>query len=91
MKKYFFFKWKRVDSDRSKLDLPDETIKISILVESYDEKTAENYRNCYVAAEKRIVLKLSKIFIPNFFRTNSRFEHKMCQNFTSPSFILPEK
>ena len=28
--------------------------KISISVASYDEKTAENYRNCYVA-EKRIV------------------------------------
>ena len=31
-------------------------LKISISVESYDEKTAENYRNCYVA-EKRIVSK----------------------------------
>ena len=37
-------------------------LKISISVESYDEKTAENYRNCYVA-EKRIVYKLStKVF-----------------------------
>jgi len=31
--------------------------KILISVESYDEKTAENYRNCYVA-ENSIVSKL---------------------------------
>ena len=43
--------------------------KISISVGSYDEKTAENYRNCYVA-EKPIVFKLSKISISNFDRTN---------------------
>jgi len=43
--------------------------KISIAVESYDKKTAENYRNCYVA-EKRIVSKLSKVSIPNFDSTN---------------------
>ena len=30
--------------------------KISFSIESYDEKTAENYRNCYVV-EKRIVSK----------------------------------
>ena len=41
--------------------------KISISVESYDEKTAENYRNCYVA-EKHIAYKLSKISIPNLKR-----------------------
>ena len=40
---------------------PSSEFKISISVESYDEKTAENYRNCYVA-EKRIVFKIS---IPN--------------------------
>jgi len=36
------------------IDLSDETIefKISIPVETYDEKTTENYRNRY-AAEKR--------------------------------------
>ena len=39
--------------------------KLSILVESYDEKTEENYRNCYVA-ENRIVSKLLKILITNF-------------------------
>ena len=44
-------------------------LKIFISVESYHEKTAENYRNYYVA-EKRIVTKLSKISIPNFSSTN---------------------
>ena len=34
--------------------------KIFIFVESYNEETAENYRNCNVA-EKRIVSKLEKI------------------------------
>ena len=50
-----------VNSDRSEQNLFDETI--SIQDENY--KTAENYRNCYVA-EKRIVSKLSKISISNF-------------------------
>ena len=36
--------------------------KISILVEGYDEKTAENDRNCFVD-EKRLISKLSKISI----------------------------
>ena len=40
-----------------------------ISVKSYDEKTAENYRNDGVA-EKRIVSKLSEILIPNFNSTN---------------------
>ena len=40
-------------------------IQISVWIESYDEKTAENYRNCYIA-EKHIVYKLFKISIPNF-------------------------
>ena len=35
-------------------------LKFSFSVESYDEKTAENYRNCYVA-EEPIVSKLWKI------------------------------
>ena len=43
--------------------------KISISVKSYDEKTAEDYRNCY-GAGKPIVSKLSKISIPNFDTTN---------------------
>ena len=38
--------------------------KILISIESYDEKAAENYQNCYVA-EKRTVSKLSNISIPN--------------------------
>ena len=41
--------------------------EISISVESYNEKTAENYRNCYVA-EKRIISKQSKISIPNLIK-----------------------
>ena len=64
--------------------------KISILVESYDEKTAENYRNRYVA-EKRIVSKLSKISIPNFNSTNWRLKYKFCYNFTFLSIELFEK
>ena len=42
--------------------------KISISVESYDEKTTENDRYCYVA-KKRIVFKLAKTSIPNFYIT----------------------
>ena len=45
--------------------------KISISVRSYNEETAENYRNYYVA-ENRKVSKLSKISIPNFDNTNGR-------------------
>ena len=43
-------------SEKFELDLSDETMRIqnSISVESYDEKTVENYWNCYVA-EKPIV------------------------------------
>ena len=43
-------------------------LQVSISVESYDENTAENYRNYYVAKE-RMISKLSKIF-PNFDETN---------------------
>ena len=42
---------------------------ISISVDSNDEKTAENYRNSYVAG-KCIVSKLSKISIPNLDNTD---------------------
>ena len=61
--------------DRSELGLSDETseFKMSISVESYDEKTTENDRNCYVA-EKRIVSKISKISIPNFDITNQTLD-----------------
>ena len=40
------------DSDRSVINLSEENqleLKISILIESYDEKTAEYYWNCYDA------------------------------------------
>ena len=43
--------------------------KISVSIESYDEKTDEKYLNCYVV-ENLIVFKLSKISIPNFNSTN---------------------
>ena len=61
-----------VYSNRCELEIfpikPSE-FKSSISVKSYDEKTAEIYRNCYVV-KKRIVSKLSKISIPNFESTN---------------------
>ena len=47
--------------------------KISISVESYDEKTAENCRNYYVA-EKRIVFKPSKISFANSISTMLLFD-----------------
>ena len=56
--------------------------KISISVDSYNEKSDENYQNFYVD-EKRIVSKLSKIWIPN-----GRLERRLRHNFTSQSFIL---
>jgi len=43
--------------------------KISFSVKIYDEKTAKNYRNSYVA-EKPIVFQLSKILIPIVDSTN---------------------
>ena len=66
------FIWNIVYSDRTELDLSDETIR-NQNYESYNEKTAENYRNSYVA-EMPIVSKLSKISIPNFVSTNWRLE-----------------
>ena len=44
-------------------------LKSFISVESYDEKTAENYRNSYVV-ENRIIFKLSQILIQNINSTN---------------------
>ena len=41
--------------------------EISVSVKSYDEKTTENYQNCYVAKKNP---QLSKISIPNFDSTN---------------------
>ena len=71
MKKNIFLILNKLYSGRSDLDLSAETIKISISVEKYDEKTAENYLNCYVA-EKQIIFKLSKISIRNFNSSNCR-------------------
>ena len=45
-----------IDLNKIFLMEPSE-LQISISVEGYDKKTAENYRNCYVV-EKRIVSKL---------------------------------
>ena len=55
--------------------------KISNLIESYEEKTAENYRNCDVT-EKRIISKLTKISILNFNSMNENLELRLYQNFT---------
>ena len=59
--------------------------KVLISVERYDEKTAENYRNCYVA-EKRIVFKLLKISIPNFNSTNWTLEWRLFKD-SRPYFL----
>ena len=64
--------------------------KISLSVESYDKKTAENFRNGYVA-KMCIVSKPWKILIPNFDSTNWRLEAWLCQNFMSLPLILSEK
>ena len=64
-----------VCSDNFELDFSDDSIINQNFhpVESYDEKTAKNYRNCYVA-EKRIFSKLSKLSTPHFDSTNSKPE-----------------
>ena len=48
---------------------------VFLSVETYDEKTAEIYRNGCIT-EKRIVFKLSKISIPSFNRINWRLVWK---------------
>ena len=61
---------------RSDLDVSNETIRFQnfhISVESYEEKTSENYRNCYVA-ENRIISELSKLSIPNLNGINWGFK-----------------
>ena len=63
---------------------------ISILVESYDEKTAETYRNYYVAG-KRILSKLSKISILNLISQIDALNKSFVKNFNSLSLILSEK
>ena len=64
----------RVESDRYDPDLADKSLKSKnfFSVGSYDEKTAEDYRNCYVA-EKRIVSKIAKTSVPNIVSTNWKF------------------
>ena len=64
--------------------------KIFISVESYDEKTAENYRNCYFA-EKHTVSKLSKLSISNFDSRDGRLEWNFCQSVKVLSITLSEK
>ena len=63
-------------------------LELSISVKSYDEKTAGNYWNCYVA-EKRIVSKPSMISIPNFDSTNEIIEWRLYQNSTSLFLYFP--
>ena len=58
--------------------LPIKPSESKLSVENYDEKTAENYRNCYVV-EKRIASKLSKILISNFNSANQRLGEKGAQ------------
>ena len=94
--KYIFnhtFNFYSVYSNRSELDLSDETIRFQNcpFSQNFDEKTAESYRNCYIA-EKRIVSKLSNISIPNFDSINLRLEWRFWQNFTSLSYrYKPQK
>ena len=89
---YFIQNLKKVYSDRSEQDNSDETIRIRSFPFSrkFDEKTAENQRNCYVA-EKRKFFIISKIQIPNFNNTNINTEQSLYQNFTSLSFTVSEK
>ena len=76
MDKNIFFKFKirfvLLEQTRF-LSMRESEFQISISVESYDEKTAENYGNCYIA-EKRIVSKLSTISIQNFDSTNRKLQ-----------------
>ena len=64
---------------------------ISISVESYDEKTAKNYRNCYVAG-MLIVFKQPKKSIPIIYSTNWRPDED-CDKISSPylSYFMRSK
>ena len=88
----YFLNWYKTYCDRSELDLSDETIRIQnfYFSESYDEETAKNYWNGYVA-EKHIVSKLSKTSIRNSYSTNYWLEWKLCQNCIFLSFIVSKK
>ena len=54
------------------------------------KKSAENNRNCF-DAEKRIVSKLSNMYVPNFDGKNWRLESILCQHFMSLSSMLSQK
>ena len=60
--------------------------KIFISVKSYDEKTAENNRNCYDAGKHIASKLLSKISIPDFDSTNSRLNEN-CIKSSSPYLL----
>ena len=74
-------------SDRSKIYLSDETIRNENV---YFRKTAENYRNYYLA-KKRIVSKVSKISIPNLVTQIEDLNEHCVKNIVSLFFMLVEK
>ena len=69
----------RVEYDRYNPDLADVSCQSKVMM----KKTAENYRNFYVA-EKHIVSKLSQISIPNFNSTMTSI--KIVSKFHVPIF-----
>ena len=81
-----FYIWNMVYSDRSKVVLSDETIRIPNFYHNQKLwcKTAENWRNCFVA-EKSIVSKLSEISITNLSSTNQRTWMKIVSKFHVPN------
>ena len=83
--KNIFLTWNMVYSDRYELL---QKIKNFNSVESYDEITAENYRNYYFA-EKCTVSRLSKISIQKVNSTNWRLEWRLCQNCKSLFLFFP--
>ena len=88
-KNIFFYILNKVHSDRI-FPMEVSEFKISNWIESYDEKTSENYWNFYVV-EKLRVSRLSKISIPNCTSTNWRLEWRLCRNFRYLSYLLSEK
>ena len=52
-------------------DLSDETFKISLSAEIYDEKTAENYRNCFRCRKYIYMYILKQCINYNIFKFNS--------------------
>ena len=61
-------------------------LKIPLSVESYEEKTADDYRSFI-----KITAELSKISIRNLNSTNLRLEKRLGQNFPSLHFIFSGK